>query len=174
MLTSMTHEWRNAGIGIAVLILIAGAFGIHYWYTNVRTAAAPEPRGQVAGETDDGASIPDGVPTAQTVKMGETVRIAGASIRPTEIAEDNRCPKDAQCIQAGTVRVGAVVIPRGGVEADAQPVMFQLGVPMTVGLDQIMLIDVTPAPSAGKTIAPTEYVFTFSVTKGAGTEYFKG
>jgi hypothetical protein len=169
----MTHESRNAGIGIAVLILIAGAFGFHYWYSNRQTSEAPQ-LGQVAGEADDSESIPDGTPTTQAIKLGETARIAGVKINPSEIIEDSRCPKDVQCIQAGTVRVGTVVTPRQGADTDSTPVTFQLGVPMTVGLDQVTLIEVLPAPAAGTTINPNDYVFTFTVVKGAGTEFFKG
>ncbi|MFZ2555748.1 MAG: hypothetical protein WAZ27_04985 [Minisyncoccia bacterium] len=170
----MTHEWRNAGIGILVLVLLAGGMGLHYWYTNGKTAEAPEETGQVAGEADDSASIPDGTPVTKTIKLNETVRIAGTKITPTEVIEDSRCPKDVQCIRAGTVRVGAVVTPRGSPDTDQQPIMFELRVPMTVGLDQITLIEVSPAPAAGVTISPTDYVFTFTVVKGAGTEYIKG
>lgn len=169
----MTNEWRNAGIGIGLLVLIAGGAGFHYWYTQ-KENTVPEELGQIAGESDDSTSIPDGTPVTKTVKLNETVRILGTKINPTQIVEDSRCPKDVQCIQAGTVHVGAVVTPRGGAENDAAPVLFELGVPMTVGLDQITLIEVSPTPAAGSSIAPTDYVFTFTVVKGAGTEYIKG
>lgn len=170
----MTNEWNKVGIGIVGLIVIVGAAGFHYWYTNQKTAEAPQEAGQVAGESDDSESIPDGTPMTKAVKLNEMVRIAGVKINPTEIAEDSRCPEGVQCIQAGTVRVGTVVIARGDTDSKAQPVMFALGVPMTVGLDQITLIDVKPAPKADTTINPTEYIFTFTVVKGAGTEFFKG
>lgn len=174
MLINMKNEWRNAGIGISVLVLLAGGMGLHYWYTNSTGTAAPEETSQVVGESDDGASILDGTPVTKAIKLNETLSLAGTKIKPTEVIEDSRCPKDVQCIQAGTVRVGAVVTPRGSPDTDEQPILFELRVPMTVGLDQVTLIEVSPAPTAGSSIAPTDYVFTFTVVKGAGTEYIKG
>lgn len=173
MLIYMTHEWRNAGLVVLVLILIAGGMGLYSWYSN--RDGEPEavvPAGEVAGASDDGSSIPDGMPVSGTVPLNQTVRIAGAWINPVEVVEDSRCPEDMQCIQAGTVRVSANVTPRNSTESET--VMFALNVPMTVGMDQIILTDVTPVPSSGSQIAPESYIFTFMVTKGAGVEYFKG
>ncbi|MFZ2886730.1 MAG: hypothetical protein WA021_02820, partial [Minisyncoccia bacterium] len=114
----------------------------------------------------------EGTPVTDSVKLNEAKRIAEVSIMPVEVVEDSRCPQDVQCIQAGTVRVRASVTARG--DAEAQDVMFELGVPMTLGLDQVTLVSVEPAPKANAQIAPSDYVFTFTVVKGAGTEFFKG
>lgn len=173
ILIRMTHEWRNAGIGVLVLILIAGGFSLYSWYSN--RGGEPEaavPAGEVAGASDDGSSTPDGMPITNTVKLNTTVRIAGTWINPVKIEEDSRCAEGTQCIQAGTLRVGTLVTPRNGTEPEA--VIFALDVPMTVGMDQVTLTKVMPAKTADGTISPESYVFTFTVTKGAGTEYYKG
>ncbi len=168
----MTREWRNAGIGIVMLALIAGGLGLHYWYTQTgESVAEEEVPGQVAGEADDSALIPDGTAVTETVRLNESVRIAGVRINPSEIVEDSRCPTDVQCIQAGTVRVMASVTPRGSEQSE--PILFELGVRMTVGEDQVTLVDVSPAPQSGSEIGDDQYVFTFSVIKGA-IEYYKG
>lgn len=168
----MKNEWRSVWIGIVALVLVAGGAGFHYWYTQDQGSQTP-PVGEVAGESD-GASIPDGTPVTQTVKLSGTVHIAGVQINPVEVVEESRCPTDVQCIQAGTVRVRAMVVERGGTDPTPQPALFELGVPLTIALDQVTLVDVKPAPHSGSSITPGDYVFTFTVVKGAGTEYFKG
>ena len=167
----MQNNSRKVAIALIILVLLACAAAAHYWY-NRAPAEAPQD-GQVAGEMDDSASIPDGTPVTADVKLGETKRIAGVSINPTEVVEESRCPTGVQCIQAGTVRVSAMVTARGG-NGTPELTIFALGVPITVGLDQITLIAATPAPKSGSPITPNDYVFTFTVVKGGGTEYFKG
>lgn len=168
----MNHEWRRWGVGIAVLSIIAAGFGVHYWYTNRAVPEeAQEQTGVVKGASDDGSALSDGMSANDTVRLNETVRIAGSWITPKEVVEDSRCPKDVQCIQAGTVRVRADVTPRGSDQSE--PVLFELGVRMTVGQDQITLIDVSPAPQSGSQINGDHYIFTFSVIKGE-IEYYKG
>lgn len=165
----MNRDWRNALIGLAILVVGVGGFFV---YQNYFKAAAPDD-GQVAGTTEgDFSNVPDGTPETQDFKVGETKSIFGVKINPTEIVDDSRCPEGVQCIQAGTVRVSAMVTPRG--ESTASPVMFELGVPMTVGMDQITLIKVMPDKKEGAEIAPNDYVLTFTVVKGGGFEYFKG
>ena len=167
----MNNESRKWGIGILVLVLLAGAAGAHYWYTNREAPEAMEETGSVKGASDDGSSLPDGMSANDTVRLNETVRIAGTWVTPVEVVEDSRCPQDAQCIQMGTVRVRADVTPRGSEQSE--PVLFELGVRMTVGQDQVTLIDVSPAPKSDSQIGSEEYVFTFSVIKGE-IEYYKG
>lgn len=168
----MNTEWRRWGIVLLVLVLLGAAAGAHYWYTNRPAPEAMEDQtGSVKGASDDGSSLPDGMSANDTVRLNETVRIAGTWITPVEVVEDSRCPKDAQCIQMGTVRVRADVTPRGSEQSE--PVLFELGVRMTVGQDQVTLIDVAPAPQSNSQIGAEEYIFTFSVIKGE-IEYYKG
>lgn len=163
------NNTRNAVIGAVVLVLAAAGAGFHYWYTNTGES---EDQGQVAGETNDDF-VADGVPVTKDIKLGETMSIAGVSINPTDVVEESRCPQGVQCIQAGTVRVRAMVTGREA-GAVAEPIIFELDVPMTLGDDQITLVRATPEPKEGTQIAPGDYTFTFTVVNGAGDEYYKG
>lgn len=165
----MNRDWRNGLIILLVIVAGIGGFFVYQKYFN-KEAATNEP-GQVAGETDD-ASIPSGTAVTKDIKLSETQSVAGASVNPVEVVEDSRCPEGVQCIQAGTVRVRALVTARG--DSAPQDVMFELGVPMTVGKDQITLVGVKPSTRAGAQITAGDYVFTFTVVKDGGSEYFKG
>lgn len=163
---------RNALITIVIVVVAGAVGGAYLQYRSSEDEIAAVNNGQVAGETDDGSSVPDGTPVSAEVKLNETARAAGVVVNPVEVVEESRCPVDVQCIQAGTVRVRAFVTERGATEA--MDVMFELNVPMTVGSDQITLVKVAPEPREGATIASGDYVFTFTVVKGGGSEYYKG
>jgi hypothetical protein len=167
----MNRDWRNGLIILVILMAGIGGFFIYQTYFNNEVVTTEE-TGQVAGETDDSAALPSGSAVTKEIKLSETQRVAGAQINPLEIVEDSRCPEGVQCIQAGTVRMRANVTARGDV--DPQEVMFELGVPMTVGKDKITLVTVKPNTRAGAMIAPGDYLFTFTVVKDGGSEYFKG
>ena len=95
------------------------------------------------------------------VKIGESKNILGISIAPQEVLEDSRCPNDVQCIQAGTVRLRTLL----GSGMGTAPQIFTLGKIITTETEEIMLAEVMPAPTAGKTIEPGEYQFTFKIKK---------
>lgn len=38
-------------------------------------------------------------------RIGEAVYVDGPIVKPVEVIEDSRCPKDVQCVWAGRVRV---------------------------------------------------------------------
>jgi phosphoenolpyruvate synthase/pyruvate phosphate dikinase len=168
----MNTTFRNALIALAIVVVGGAAAGAYLQFRDGESETASN--GQVAGAEDDGSSVPDGTATTKDVKFNESVRIAGVKINPVEIKEDSRCPVDVQCIQAGTVRVRTMVTERGADDSMAAPVAFELGVPMTVGVDQITLVKVEPAKNSGAEILPGDYVFTFTVVKGGGSEYYKG
>jgi hypothetical protein len=166
----MNTNIRTALIVIGLLVAAAIAAGAYFQFWAKDDVAAETP-GQVAGE-EDFSNVPDGMSETLDIKLNESDSAFGVNISPVAVEEDSRCPSDVQCIQAGTVRVRASVKARG--ETEAQTVVFELGTPMTIGLDQITLISVEPAPKEGAEIAQGDYVFTFSVVKGGGMEYFKG
>jgi hypothetical protein len=160
---------RNALLAIAFVAVIGIGTGAYFQFRPGE--AQTTDTGQVAGAVDYSA-IPDGTPETAEVRLNEEKTIMGARITALEVLEDSRCPADVQCIQAGTVRVRTSIMARG--DTAAQEAQFELGVPMTFGLDQVTLVAVSPAASAGSQIAPGDYVFTFTVVKGGGTEFFKG
>jgi hypothetical protein len=166
----MSNEWKGGIVALTLLVVGVGGFFIYQHY--FAGGEAPQDGGEVAGTVDDGSSVQSGTAVTVEAKINDVASAAGVQITPLEVVEDSRCPADVQCIQAGTVRVRASVIPRGS--AQAEDVMFELGVPMTVGTDQVTLVAAAPEAREGIRIAPGDYTFTFTVVKEGGGEYFKG
>lgn len=80
----------------------------------------------------------------------------GVKIVPLAVTEDSRCPADAVCVQAGTVRVRALV--------NETEQNFTLNQPRTIAGKTIELVAVRPYPYASQApIAPSDYRFTFSI-----------
>ncbi|HWO07361.1 MAG TPA: hypothetical protein VNM40_02145 [Candidatus Paceibacterota bacterium] len=166
----MNSDWRNGLIALAVLVVGIGGFFV---YQNFFSGETPQENGEVAGETEDFSNTPDGTPESIDVRLNETQSVLGVRVNPVEVVEDSRCPADVECIQAGTVRVRALVTGRG--QAEASEIMFELDTPMTVGDDTVTLIAVSPEPQSEGTISPENYLFTFMVVKGGAlVEFNKG
>ncbi len=100
-----------------------------------------------------------------TLNQGGT--ILGVKVTPLEVVEDSRCPVDVTCIQAGTVRVRANL--QSGLGTSKQT--FTLNTPITTEAEIITLVDVTPGKISTKTISPSDYRFTFKVTKRMATPF---
>lgn len=107
------------------------------------------------------AECPSEGPVTLGIKMGQEVSDLGVSITPLKVLEDSRCPIDVTCIQAGTVRIQARLVSGLG-EARQE---FKLGQPITTEAEEVTLIDVSPKPKAGMTIADGEYLFRFEIEK---------
>lgn len=52
-----------------------------------------------------GLSVPELQPGAANVALGEMVYLDGPVVQPVAVLEDSRCPVNARCETAGTVRV---------------------------------------------------------------------
>lgn len=100
-------------------------------------------------------------PQDVTTKMDQPITALGVTITPREILEDSRCPINAVCIQAGTVRVRADV--QSSLGASSQ--IFQLDKETAAGTESIKLVKVEPSNLAGQPIAKNTYVFHFRITK---------
>jgi hypothetical protein len=102
-------------------------------------------------------------PITLEARIGQEVSGLGVRIIPMELLEDSRCPVDVVCIQAGTVRVRALLI--GGLgEANQE---FRLNQPITTETEEITLIQVMPQPLAGIETEDSAYVFRFEISKRA-------
>lgn len=169
---------------IALLIVLVVAVLVYaMWVVVSRRVNAPLSEGVIctadAMQCPDGSWVgrsgpncqfvcPLGTSTPSTSKqtflqtgIGQEVSGLDVNILPTDIVEDSRCPYDVQCIQAGTVRVRATVTSGLGTSTS----IFALDTPFTTEAETITLIAVTPIKESGKTIANTDYRFTFKVTK---------
>jgi len=123
-------------------------------------------------ETSEGESVlKETVPKTKNVisvtsvtveaKIGETVEAFGESITPLEVLEDSRCPVDAQCVRAGTVRIRANLVSGSGVSDE----IFKLGEAVTTEVNSFKLIAVEPKNRVGETTPKGDYIFTFEVTR---------
>ncbi|PIR69369.1 MAG: hypothetical protein COU47_03295 [Candidatus Niyogibacteria bacterium CG10_big_fil_rev_8_21_14_0_10_46_36] len=96
-----------------------------------------------------------------SMRLGETAGDLDVTITPLEVLEDSRCPTDAVCIQAGTIRLRARLVSGLG-EANQ---IFVLGMPITTEAEEITLVSAEPEPFAGVLIEDSEYLFRFEITK---------
>ena len=94
-------------------------------------------------------------------RIGKEVSGLGVRITPLAIVEDSRCPIDVMCIQAGTVRVRALLSSGLG-EATQE---FKLGQTITTEAERITLTEVFPQRMAGTMVRDGEYVFQFEIAK---------
>jgi hypothetical protein len=85
----------------------------------------------------------------------------GLSIRPTAVLEDSRCPENARCIQAGTVRLSVRIRSAMGVSTNE----FTPGKTITTESESVTLLGVSPEKRAGEQLADADYRFTFEVKK---------
>ncbi len=91
-------------------------------------------------------------------KLNETTTMGDKVMRFVEVIEDSRCPVDVVCIQAGTLRVKALV---GTTEY-----IFVLGVPIAFGdTVTLELLGATPEPRASSPIKKEDYKFTFRMNE---------
>ncbi len=97
-----------------------------------------------------------------TLKIGEVGVFRNISIKPTEVVEDSRCPVNANCIWAGTLKVKLDVLSGLG----ASTPTIELGSSITTEAEEIKFISVSPEKVAGDTIA-SDYKFVLEVTKRA-------
>lgn len=98
-----------------------------------------------------------------TLKIGETASFKDISITPTKVSEDSRCPKDVQCIQAGTVKVALNI--SSGLGRSTETIL--LGKSITTEAENIEFVSASPDRLTNKTISQSDYRLTFDVTKRA-------
>jgi len=99
----------------------------------------------------------------RTVRFAETAREDGLQVTPISLVEDSRCPTGVQCIQAGTVRIEARIVDRGG----GRTAIIGLGVPARLEGGWVSLVGACPYPVHGTRIAPRDYLFTLALTTAA-------
>lgn len=103
-------------------------------------------------------------PKKETVEMllGKKEEVLGVSITPLEILQDSRCPKDVQCIQAGTVQVRTHISNGNSNESE---LILELGKPISVGGMNIILLNVLPEKKTTQSIQKDMYRFVFEISK---------
>ncbi|PIR38310.1 MAG: hypothetical protein COV34_01740 [Candidatus Zambryskibacteria bacterium CG10_big_fil_rev_8_21_14_0_10_42_12] len=92
-------------------------------------------------------------------KIDQGASAYSITIVPQEVLEDSRCPIDVECIQAGTVRVKAVVESDTG----SAEYIFEPFSTLTIDAIDVTLVQVAPMPESGVTIDQDTYAFVFEV-----------
>jgi uncharacterized protein YxeA len=95
-----------------------------------------------------------------STQINGLAEILGVSINPKSVLEDSRCPIDVTCIQAGTVRIEALIDYGNG----SLPQTFTLGEALNTAVGEVTLVAVEPATDSATTLSPTDYVFYFKVS----------
>lgn len=106
------------------------------------------------------APLPDG----NNVPLGRSAYVDGPIIRPVKVIEDSRCPINARCIWAGTVKIEAIwARPNGG-----RTIELELGKPIPIADGSLELTDVSPSRMAGegRGLKPEDYRFSFRFMGG--------
>ncbi|HEX5774338.1 MAG TPA: hypothetical protein VFY28_00030 [Candidatus Paceibacterota bacterium] len=118
---------------------------------------------RIAGYEEQAPPISAPLPVARDLELslGESATALGVKLTPESIVEDSRCPQDAECIQAGTVRAATEIVSGLG----TSKMVLELGQPITTEAEAVTLIAVSPEPLAGTPIRPGDYRLTFRIEK---------
>lgn len=104
------------------------------------------------------------LPNGNNVPLGRSAYVDGPIIRPVKVIEDSRCPMNARCIWAGTVKIEAIWLRPG----NDRSIELELGKPVRLADGSIELTDVSPSRMAGegRELKPADYRFSFRFTGG--------
>jgi hypothetical protein len=97
------------------------------------------------------------------VALGQTAYVDGPRIKIVRILEDSRCPINARCIQAGTVKLQILWLRAQG----NQSLELVLGQAKQIADGTITFTSITPGRIAGgPEIKPADYRFSFEFAGG--------
>lgn len=96
------------------------------------------------------------------IRIDQTASVDGPRVTPLKLIEDSRCPKGAQCVWAGRVRVTVRI--NLGQRNELRD--LTLGEPQPVADGTLTLVEVLPIKKAGDTLYPDEYRFGFTFAGG--------
>jgi|GEM_PF-1431404 len=164
----MTQKQRTIGALLLLFFITGTSYAFLEWQA---ARPVPEPVSLVATTTQATSTKPAEDPTPEplasdhgfgtaTVRLNEVASFPnGLSIRVASILEDSRCPTNAECIQAGTVRLSVRIRSGMGVSTNE----FTVGTSITTEAESVTLLGVSPGNLAGQRIASDDYRFTFEV-----------
>ena len=148
---------------LAILIVIAGFVG--GGYAIVRHEDNTKPADVTPSGPDGISNLPkptdkeDG--SVVTLALGESGTFNNVTITPTELVSDSRCPKDVQCIWAGTVEVQAIIQS----EKETKTKIFRPNdleiVAVSDGGMEVDFLDASPYPTSSSAVPVSEYRFQF-------------
>jgi len=100
--------------------------------------------------------------TDVTIGPAQTGVIGDLSIRFNSFVQDNRCPIDVQCIEAGAVTVNVTLSAGGQSEVRNFP---SDEVPYSFGSYKISIVNIAPPRMSKTEIPPAQYRITFRATQ---------
>lgn len=95
--------------------------------------------------------------------LGQSTRVGSRTVTPVAILEDSRCPANANCVQAGTVRLQLSVGQGSGTQAGE----IGLGRPLAIEGEWLHLVGICPHPIAPNPVPPASYRFRFALKHSA-------
>lgn len=133
------------------------------WLAVVVATLAVSCAGSPARGTPSPAPIALGA--AVTLAPGQSVTPAGTGwrLRFVDAVNDSRCPVGVQCIRAGDVTLRFVATNASGTTSDLAVRFGEGDATVAIGGRTLEVLDVQPAPIAGRPIAPGDYRATVTV-----------
>jgi hypothetical protein len=89
----------RAGLSFALLSLAAC----------VAPAAVPEGQSEEVRRYTESLAAEFAAPGVVTARLGQSVRIGDAGVRPIAVTEDSRCPHDVECVWAGRLKLRVAI-----------------------------------------------------------------
>jgi hypothetical protein len=153
-------------VGVLVALLLIG--GILWVVLDSRNEAplSEEPVTEVP-ENEDIVAEPQGSPAEVRVGVNESGASQGLEITLEEVVADNRCPADAECMEAGAITVRTTLVTDEGEE---EATFSSDEVPHEFGDYLVSIVSVEPELRSDSAIAPEDYQVTFSVISANGGE----
>lgn len=156
------NQAMGTKILIGIVVIVAVGIGVFLVFL---PSSVPPTEEQVIDEVvaQDPANVPPQVTVLPygnvTLKVGETARFKGLSVKAISIEEDSRCPTDVQCVWAGTVRVKIQVVSGMGTSTS----VVTLNQPFTTEVERITLTSVMPNTHSQTQISAGDYRLVFNV-----------
>lgn len=151
---------NTKSIVVTFIVLLLIIVGFLYFQNTTGVIDEPNNPGQNTATTTDSQ-----VQTSIVARIDQGGSALGVRVIPHEVLEDSRCPINAVCIQAGTVRVRAT-LESGSPSAEQ---IFTLGVPVTTETSVVTLTHVAPSSIADNVIPLNQYEFTFEIKERTDT-----
>lgn len=108
-----------------------------------------------------GATATVAAPRDGLVRLGQSIRIESAIIRPIRVVEDSRCPANARCIWAGRLVVRTEV----RTSRRHERIDLTLGEPKSVAGGMLTLNSATPARYTNRPIRSGDYRVGYDFTR---------
>jgi hypothetical protein len=149
-------------IFISFIIACALLAGVFVFFSKQDMASDKNGLGAATTEEDSNTFVPTVSASVNEVSLTPdvTADVSGLSIRFNSLVQDNRCPVDVQCIEAGAVTANVTLENDGKSETRNLP---SDEVPYEFNGYKVSIVSVSPEARSTVSIKPNEYKVTFKV-----------